>query len=226
MKIKFGAIVVDGRGKVGGHVASKNRGGSYLRTKVTPVNPRTTAQNAVRSRLTEIAQSWKALTAAQRAGWNAAVQDFQRTNIFGDIKTPSGFNLYQRLNLNLGKIGVAFIDDAPLPSDVQALTSLSLSVDTGNDTVQLTFSPAIAAGQSFVVSATPPLSPGKSFVKSEFRDIAVLTNSDTSPASVFDAYFDKFGSAPAGTKVFVQLRGVNSVTGQAGQPIEASAIAL
>jgi len=47
MKMKFGAIVVDGRGKIGGHVASKNRGGAYLRTKVTPSNPQTGYQAAV-----------------------------------------------------------------------------------------------------------------------------------------------------------------------------------
>ena len=39
MKIKFGSEVVDGRGKIGGHVYSKNKGGAYKRTKVTPSNP-------------------------------------------------------------------------------------------------------------------------------------------------------------------------------------------
>jgi len=38
MKTLFGAIVVDGRGKLGGHVASKNRHGSYFRTKVSQAN--------------------------------------------------------------------------------------------------------------------------------------------------------------------------------------------
>ena len=30
MKMKWGALVVDGRGKIGGQVASKNRAGAYL----------------------------------------------------------------------------------------------------------------------------------------------------------------------------------------------------
>ena len=37
MKTKFGAIIVAGSGKINGFVASKNRAGAYLRTKVTPV---------------------------------------------------------------------------------------------------------------------------------------------------------------------------------------------
>ena len=98
MKIKFGAIVVDGRGKIGGHVASKNRGGAYLRTKVTPTNPQTTFQSAVRNRLTAFSQGWRGLTQAQRDAWNAAVSNFSKTDVFGDIKQPTGLNLYVKLN--------------------------------------------------------------------------------------------------------------------------------
>jgi len=44
MKIKFGSIVVNGSGKLGGHVYSSNRGGNYVRTLATPSNPQTPAQ--------------------------------------------------------------------------------------------------------------------------------------------------------------------------------------
>jgi len=224
MKIKFGAIVTDGRGKIGGHVASKNRGGAYLRTKVSPVNPRTGSQLAVRSRLAEIAQSWKGLTAAQRTSFNAAVNDFTKTNIFGDLKTPSGFNLYQRLNLNLGKVGESFISTAPTPQEVFAFTSLSLAMDSGGPTASVTFSPAIPSTAKIVLAATPQLSPGKNFVKSEFRDIAVFDSTDSSPIDILTAYTDKFGAPIEGQKCFVQMRAVNLTSGQAGQPIEASII--
>jgi len=66
MKIKWGAIVVDGRNKIGGHVASKNRAGAYLRTKVTPVNPNTGYQAGVRNTLSTLSSGWRALEEAQR----------------------------------------------------------------------------------------------------------------------------------------------------------------
>lgn len=59
----FGAV--DGRGKIGGHVASKNRSGAYARIKVTPVNPQTTFQQVARNLLTSLSQGWRALTQAQ-----------------------------------------------------------------------------------------------------------------------------------------------------------------
>src|SRR4051812_170938 len=84
MKVKFGSLVVDGRGKIGGHVLSKNRGGAYMRTKVTPINPQTADQSTVRGTLTSLSQSWRALTQNQITAWNNAVQNFQSTDIFGD----------------------------------------------------------------------------------------------------------------------------------------------
>ena len=43
-KVLFSALISDMRNKLNGSVFAKNRGGSYLRTKVTPVNPQTVAQ--------------------------------------------------------------------------------------------------------------------------------------------------------------------------------------
>ena len=76
-KIKFGMMMTDARGKLGGQVFSKNRSGAYVRTKVTPVNPRTAAQPLSRSILGTLSASWSGLTEVQRRSWNAAVDDWQ-----------------------------------------------------------------------------------------------------------------------------------------------------
>lgn len=114
-KVKFGMMAVDMRNKLGGQVFSKNRGGAYIRTKVTPANAQTSFQTAVRAILTFFAQSFRTLTAAQILAWNNAVSDFTGTDIFGDVRTPSGINLYIRLNANLAKVGEPAISDPPLP---------------------------------------------------------------------------------------------------------------
>jgi hypothetical protein len=227
MKAKFGSIVVAGSGKIGGHVASRNRAGAYFRTKVTPVNPNTAAQQAIRNRLTGISQDWRALTAAQRLAWNAAVGDYARTDIFGDLKNPTGFNLFQRLNNNLLIIGEAQISDPPVPGAVHAFTSMSLAVVTGTPALTLTFAPAIPATDEIKLYATPPLSAGVSFVKSEYRLIGVLTNSDTSPKVITSLYSAVFGSVTDnGLKVFVKAVGVNKTTGQEGIGLSCSAISV
>lgn len=227
MKAKFGAIVVAGRGKIGGHVASQNRAGAYFRTKVTPVNPQTTAQTTVRNRLAGLSAGWRGLTAAQRDAWNSAVGDYAKTDVFGDLRNPTGFNLFQRLNNNLLNIGESQISSPPAVVAVDAFTSLSLAAEDGTvaEAMTLTFAPAIAADHKVKVYATPPLSAGISFVQSEYRQIAVMDDGDSSPYNLLSEYQAIFGSTgAAGQKIFVKVIQVEDSTGITGVPLESSAI--
>ena len=178
MKMKWGALVVDGRGKIGGQVASKNRSGAYLRTKVTPVNPRSGSQITVRNRLSGLSQGWRGLTAANRAAWNSAVSDFAKTNIFGDLVNPTGFNLYQRLNNNLLRIGEAALSTPPAPAAIDDIVIGALTAAAAAGTVSLAYTASAGSGSEIEVYATPPLSAGVSFVKTEYRLIGSFT-SDT-----------------------------------------------
>jgi hypothetical protein len=225
MKMKFGAIVTDGRGKIGGHVASKNRGGAYLRTKVSPVNGQTTAQNEIRNRFTTLSQSWRGLAPGERDAWNAAVADYARTNIFGDLHQPTGFNLYQRLNNNLVTIGEAAITTPPLPSAVGEVVLVSLAVAAGAGTMSLVMSGAVPAGTNVKIWACAPVSAGRSFVKSQYRLISILAPAAATPVNLKAAYETKFGSVGiAGQKVFIKATAVNSATGQEGTPSQVSGI--
>lgn len=225
MKIKFGALVTDGRGKIGGHVASKNRFCSYLRTKVTPVNPQTSYQSTVRTTLTNLSQNWRALTASQRASWNGAVQSFQTTNIFGDLKNPSGLNLYVRLNSNLTEIGVATIANAPLPNEVDGPATITLTAAAGVPAISLAWTGgAIPANMYWIVRLTPQVSPGKNFVKNLYRNLTVLIPADTTPENLLTLYNARFGTLVAGQKIFVEVVAVNGVSGIKGTPLSTSAI--
>lgn len=223
--MKFGALVVDGRGKIGGQVASKNRAGSYLRTKVTPVNPQTSNQLTVRNRFTGFAQGWRGLTDAQREAWNAAVSDFARTDIFGDLKNPTGFNLYQRLNNNLDIVGVTAISTPPLPAEVEVVEVTAIAVAAGAGTFTITFSPTVPTNTAVKVYATAPQSAGKTFVKSEFRMVTYLDVAETSPYDFAAEYVARFGSVGvAGQKIFVKFEAVNKTTGQVGTPSQVSGV--
>lgn len=223
------AVVAEIRGSISGTVFSKNTYGAYIRTKVTPVNRQTVFQQGVRQFLATIAQSWRALTQPQRDLWNQFAINFNRTNIFGDSVQLTGFNLFMQLNRNLLEINLPTISDAPTPEAVFGFTSASIVADTGGGTLTLTYDPVIPSTDSVVVFATAPLSQGKDFAKSEFRKIRVLTDiaGDNSPVNIGGEYITKFGALPpVGTKVFVQVKGVNETSGQSGVSLKLSDIAV
>lgn len=224
-KIKLSAIVSEMRGKLNGSVFSKNRGGAYVRTKVTPVNPQTLAQGLVRATLTNLSQAWRGLTEPQRLAWNSAVSAFTSTDIFGDIKTPSGINLYNKLNLNLAAIGEAPISTPPIAVPVGYVDTLAITPAAGAGTISAAFSTiGASADQTVIVEATPCISAGKNFVKSEFRQIGTFAGTAATPQALGAMYVAKFGAMTAGKKIFVRLKFVDKNTGVAGQFTSASAI--
>lgn len=227
MKTKFGSIIVDARGKIGGHVASKNRSGSYLRTKVTPVNRDSVDQRTVRSNQTTNSKAWSGLSAAQRLAWNNSVSDFLKTNIFGDQKILSGFQLFCMINNNLLFIGEAVVSTPPAPASVSSLTSMSATCDDSDQKLTVTFAPACPATEKVIVSCTAPMSAGKNFAKAEYRKIAVIGVANASPLEIQSGYITKFGALPAvGKKVFIKFKHVSIAKGIAGAEYTCSCICV
>lgn len=226
MKIKFGSIVVAGSGKIGGHVASRNRAGSYMRTRVTPMNPNSPYQAGARNRLSTISTAWRGLEPEEILAWNGAVSMFKGTNIFGDLKTPSGFNLFQKLNNNLLRTGEEdLLSTPPLPVALPVIVGGELAAVPATS-VKITFDAAIDVSATVVEAwATPAISPGVSFVKSQFRVIGLLGTYASGGYDLTEDYEAKFGEVGiADMKIFVMLRQISNVTGQAGIPVIYSCI--
>lgn len=226
MKIQFGAIVVAGSGKIGGHVASRNRGGAYMRTKVTPVNPSTTAQLNARARLTGRSQAWRGLAQVSRDAWSAAVGLYSRTDIFGSLRNPSGFNLYQRINNNLLVVAAAVLIVPGLPAAVLTTNIVTLVATASTQLLTLTNSAIVPAGTAVKVFATAPQSPGVTFVKSEYRLITTLPAAAVAAQPLGGAYTTKFGAFVAGQKIFVRIEFINTLTGQNSVSQQAFAISV
>jgi hypothetical protein len=224
MKAKFGAIVVDGRGKLNGHVFTKNRQGSAMRGKVTPINRRSLTQQTARNLFASISQAWRGLTAAQRAAWESAAQDFSKHNIFGDGYKPTGKNLHMLINRNLQVAGSATVSSPPAATAPGALTSAALA--TMSTTVMtVSFAPTpVPANNALIIEATRPLSPGVSFVKSQFRYIALVAAAATSPANTFSAYTGVFGTPVATKFVYIRVTPVHTVSGIKGIPYTAKLV--
>jgi hypothetical protein len=208
-KIKFGAIVTDARNKLGGHVFSKNRAGAYLRTLVTPTNPQTQAQTSVRALFGQISQGWSSLTELQRNAWREAVELWQRTDIFGDLKRPTGKALHQRLNQQAVTAGYPQINNVPDLASVESnIASLAvMSVSSGLLATDL--SPG--SGNSRVMFfATPQLTQGTKFVKNKLRLITTQLDNALDDGTLYAAYVQKFGTPAEGDNIYLAVKYVNA----------------
>lgn len=220
--IKWGMFVVDGRGKVGGHVLTKTRSGATVRTKVTPANPQTSYQGLARSIFGSISTAWRDLSESNRASWQGAVDSFTKTNAFGDSYSPSGKNLFTGLNASLLNIDQPMITTAPAPIAVPPVVASAVTVDVspviGSSAIRFTFStPDPDASFTTVIEATQSLSPGKYNFSGAYRKFTSFPG-DTPPtfSNMYDYYVAKFGVPVVGSKISFRMRAVSNETGQSG----------
>jgi hypothetical protein len=212
MKIMYGDFVTGASGSQGGTTYSRNRYGAYKRQRTIPVNPDTPAQQAQKSILAAFAQGWRGLTQQQRDAWDAAVTNFIGTDVFANSKRLTGSALYTRLNSIIASIGGVAISVPPLPSAIPAaaIGAIVLNVTAPAYTVALT-----PPGAAFTVQiwATPPVSPGISYVKNLYKQIGAFVGSTVSPYDFEADYNAIYGIPPLGTKVFIKLVVVRTLTG-------------
>ena len=227
-KIKWSGIgIVDGRGKINGTVLSKNRGGAYARVKVTPSNPRSAAQQFVRSNLAFLAQKWKTLSQSERDSWGANVSNYTRTDIFGDIKTPTGYNLFMRINTALRDASTELFFNVPAPAvDVVAPDTVVLAASPESVSLVTAFPEDAEMNGYLLIDASPQLSAGVSTAGSKFKRISNLEVQDFSALSstaLLSDYSAIFGAPVQGQKIFVRVTVMMS-NGQRGVPTVVSTL--
>ena len=225
-KIKFGAIVTDIRGSIDSVTYSRSKYGAYARKKVTPVNPNTSKQSFARSAFGAASSMFRSLGTATIAAWNAVAPEYTRANIFGDNLPLSGATLFTKLKLTLVGVGKS-TDPSPInPVTVPEVTSDAPVADVSAGTIIIPNLIASGAGQVIGISATAPVSAGRSFFpRSAYRNITVKDQStiagDLDITAAYESVFGDFLTTPnVGLKFRVRMRFVNLANGQPGPYVE------
>lgn len=221
-KIKFGMMMTDASGKLGGQVFSKNAGGSYVRTKVVPSNPQTTAQMNVRSIFAGITSGWSALLEIQRQSFRNAVDQFKTTDVFGDLKAPTGKALYQRLNQNLSLVGQPLLQTAPQPAEIEIPVNVFATGSVAGNSFDINTTGDLTNSQ-VMVFATAPLSQGTKYVKNKLRLLATLPGAVDDVIDIYSQYTNKYGALVEGSNIYIGIRTVNA-SGQASPMVQAKAL--
>lgn len=230
--IKFGNGWADARGKVGGVIYSKNKGGSYARNYTKPTNPRTPSQVRQRNRFSYVSSNWRLLTEQDRNAWNYAASQVPVSNKVGEKIHLTGAQYFNRQNLNIFAGGGTTIVESPSQLvDIVGLVSMEVvaTVTAGVvsavaiNAIKVDGTTALVDEQHMIVFATPVLSNGVTRPQpSQYREIMEL--SAPSPITGIIAlpdYLSNFPLFSEGNNVWFKARIYNSETGQTSQDLEA-----
>lgn len=212
-------------GSVAGSTYSRNRFGPYIRNRAMPVNPHTSFQTQIRQMLTARAQAWRSLTANERTAWNAEALNYFLSDSLGQQYNPTGFGLYQSVNITRQILGLALVTNPPPIDAAPQITSAGGTAVGATGVISVTFDPVPPANTHYIVQMTRPVSPGVLFFgRSDFRNVAVLDSTDTSPqiiTTTWQAFFGNITTADVGQRIGIRLIPV-SPNGYRGTAIQAS----
>lgn len=130
-KIKLSALVSDMKGKAQGSVFARNKGGLYFRNNPSGGGKKTAKWAKARSAFSSLASQWRKLSYQQTTAWNEAVQDFPSTDAFGEVRIPSGYELFMRLNQPLFNLDRGIMLTPPIPQPQPYLGQL-VAATVGN----------------------------------------------------------------------------------------------
>lgn len=108
-KIRLTAIASDIKGKANGSVFSKNNGGIYFRNNPSGGGKKSAKWDKQKGGFSSLSTNWRSLTIEQQNAWNDAVTSYPTTNAFGELRYPSGYQLFMRLNGTLKAMGLPIL---------------------------------------------------------------------------------------------------------------------
>lgn len=212
MLVKFGGMIVDGRGSIAGNTYSRNRSGPYVRARTTPVNPKSARQSAIRAIIASVAAAWSdTLTTVQRAAWAVFAAAVPATNKLGETIFLSGFNQFVKTNVAAINGGNPQLAVAPIVMELPGEdTDFAATIDAGTGLISIVFDDARDWLDEdlglMIVEMGLPKTAGTGFFDGPWRHAGVIAGDSVAPPTTPDSSLSVPFSVGDGQKVWVRAK--------------------
>lgn len=124
-RVKYGALVVEIKGRMGGTMLQGGRSGGVIkngkrgaaRTVAKFKAGAGTAIGKAQRKFSTITKAWASLTSVERDSWTGLIGVWIFKNKFGDIYSGTGFQIFTAFNNNRLILGEGIINTAPVKLD-------------------------------------------------------------------------------------------------------------
>ena len=190
-------------GKLGLTVTFPSRNGLVRRSLVTPANPRTASQLAVRAAWTNSATAYDLLSQAQQNAWATTAATYQSRPSLGQSGPLTGFQLFQKINAMLRQIGQDPVDSPPAHPSFAPNAPQNLVITNTGGTIALKLTCPTSPGQNTLVRASAPQNSGVRRLPG-LRILGMCPTPAQGSADITSLYVARYGAPPVGKRVFVQ----------------------
>lgn len=166
-----------------------------------------------RATLAGVAAFWNLLTEAEQTSWNDVAVNFPAKNKFGDIYTPSGYQVFMKLNSNLALINHDILRSGPI-ADYPVLPPIEPPSGDPPELLKFSFTGGIPEGMSVLVYACFGVLRGSGFRKGKEKLLMAAPSNSTGVIDCTYAYQNLFGQIKPNSNIYFRFVAVNHSNGQ------------
>jgi hypothetical protein len=199
-KVKYGAIVTELKGKMGGQVFQGGNVGYVMRNKGYTPGINSAQRQAANKSLVTSTQGWRSLTDAQRAAWVTGSVNWPFKDKFGNIYYGSGFQFYTAYTTNQRAItGTSdLVPNVPTSSTNPGILTGTYSL-SGNLRLSWDNATVMTTALSFFGSA--PYGAGKNGKNLNMKFLYNLVSAGDTHIDLNFSYPAQFGFPPVGSYI-------------------------
>lgn len=188
--VKFGAIVTDIKGKLGGHVFQGSKGGGTIRTGsmkgggiIKDLFPPGSKKQERKASFLNASKIWQGMTPEEKESWNNLLGVWTFTNKFGETVNRSGYAIFTAAAVNNQLVGqvvfrTAPIEEAPFPLDA------IINFDPASGDFNLVIQNAESVDQKYILEQALITSKNKQAPSSKYKIIKTGTADPNVPVNI------------------------------------------
>ena len=208
-------------GSIAGITYSHNRGGMYTRARVTPTDPSSARQQAMRAAMGVLAPFWgQTLTPAERAAWDLYGDNVPWINPLGQTIFLTGQQHFLRINTVRVQIAIGILSVAPSIFDLGTFTAPTINFAETAPGLSINFTNtdawANAVGGFMLFYMSRAQGPGRNFYRGPWQFGGLITGDPVPPASPILIPVPQVW--PIGSLIWSQVR-VIQVDGRMSLPV-------
>jgi len=224
-KIKLGPVVAQASGSIAGTVFSRNRFGTYIRTRAIPTNSPSEFKDTIKEQFTLNSRAFAQLDADDRMAWRTWAANNPFTDVLGATQNLTGHQAYCKLNGVILQCAGTAISVPPAIPGPGGLLTVTLTALTGAAGLGLDFTATpLAAGLALYVRAALTDSAGITYVRNLLKLVMVSETALAVPIVLNTGFEARFGPVAVGNYVHVSVRVVDTITGLVSLPINTSKV--
>lgn len=211
--IRLSGLITGLKGKLQGSIFQMGPNGVLMRTNRNFNKVNSAPWSIQKTNMQATSSRWGTIDESQKLGWATKAEQFPTTDKYGNVRYPSGFELFCRLNRNMQSISEAPIENAPDAVPFDTIITATLSWFDGS-TLNFTQDIAVPDGEILLLYAAKPKRKGRKIGVGPYRLLMTLVPEDDLTTNVYTAYNAIYPNLSDALNLAVKYVRVNQTNGQ------------